>query len=330
VVLVGAGAMGRRWAQAVTARPDLVLVAWVDVLRVAVEKAVDELGLVGVVVENDLGRALAESAPDLVVDVTVPEAHAEVTLACLARRLPVIGEKPMAATLDEAQRLVEAAERAGTLFMVSQSRRYNAQLAALRQLLRRERLYPEMVTCQFFKAPHFGGFRDRMPSPLLQDMAIHNFDAARWLIGRDPVAVYCEEHNPSWSWYDGDASATAIFEFEGGARLVYTGSWCAEGAETSWEGSWRVVAAEGTAVWDGTVDATAELVGPDGQPRRLRADPDPAFAESIDGSLADFVTALDDGHVPMGECHDNIKSLAMTLAAVESSAAGRRVAVSWN
>ena len=48
----------------------------------------------------------------------------------------------------------------------------------------------------------------------------------------------------------------------------------------------------------------------------------------IAGSLQDFLNALQTGETPMGECHDNIKSLAMVFAAIESSATGRRVPVS--
>jgi predicted dehydrogenase len=329
VLLVGAGAMGRRWAETISTRRDLVLSGWVDVVADVAESAVAELGLRDVAVDDDLARALATGAPDFVVDVAVPEAHFDVTLAALRHGVPVLGEKPMAVTLDEANRLIEASEQAGKLFMVSQSRRYNRQLAALKGLVDGVLGEPEIVSCQFYKAPHFGGFRDEMPSPLLADMAIHHFDAARWLVGRDPLAVYCEEYNPSWSWYRGAACATAIFEFQGGARLTYAGSWCAEGEETSWEGSWRIVTANGTARWDGVTDPHAELVGPDGD-----ADPAPGavaddFSESISGSLAEFVSALDDGHLPMGECHDNIKSLAMSLAASTSSAEGRRVPVTW-
>jgi hypothetical protein len=48
-------------------------------------------------------------------------------------------------------------------------------------------------------------------------------------------------------------------------------------------------------------------------------------AEGIAASLADFIWALDTGGIPMGECHDNIKSLAMVHAAIESSRLGVRV-----
>src|SRR5690606_26213183 len=116
--------------------------------------------------------------------------------------------------------------------------RYDANLVAFRRLLRRLGRIG-ILTTQFFKAPRFGGFRDAMAHPLVLDMAIHSFDSARYLLGVDPVAVYCDEHNPAWSWYAGDAASTAIFEMADGSRYVYTGSWCSPGLETSWNAAWR-------------------------------------------------------------------------------------------
>src|SRR5439155_24342046 len=102
--------------------------------------------------------------------------------------------------------------------------------------------------------------RETMRSPLLLDMAIHTFDAARYLTGADAVAVYCEEFNPPWSWWAGNAAATAIFEMTGGLRFTYRGSWCAEGQPTSWDSEWRAVGPHGTATWDGAGDPMAEVV----------------------------------------------------------------------
>ena len=90
-----------------------------------------EVGATGTNVE----QALAELQPDFLVDVTIPEAHHDVTLMALAAGVPVIGEKPMAATMEQARAMVAASERANTLYMVSQSRRYNAQLQAMRRLI---------------------------------------------------------------------------------------------------------------------------------------------------------------------------------------------------
>ncbi|HLI01778.1 MAG TPA: Gfo/Idh/MocA family oxidoreductase [Acidimicrobiales bacterium] len=329
-LLVGAGGMGQRWARALSGRPDVTLAGWVDIVEESAVAAAARLGLQGVEISTDLEGAIDRLGPDFVVDVTVPDAHFAVTTTSLERRIPVLGEKPMAATMAEARSLVELSERTGKLFMVSQNRRYKRQLAALRRLVEVETGPVEHISCQFFRAPHFGGFRDEMAHPLIEDMAIHHFDNARWLIDADPVAVSCFEANPSWSWYAGAASATAVFEFEGGARVSYDASWCAEGADTSWEGTWRLIGPRGTAIWDGIGPPFADVVSDGGGHRRVDGVVDPMQPEDVDGSLDEFLAALTDGHAPMGECHDNIKSLAMTHAAVQSAVEGRRVAVTWS
>jgi predicted dehydrogenase len=216
--------------------------------------------------------------------------------------------------------------------MVSQSRRYDRQVWQMRDLARI--VGPlGILNSDFYLGAHFGGFREEMPSPLLLDMAIHTFDAARFVCDADAVAVYCEEFNPPWSWYAGNCAATAVFEMTGGLRYTYRGSWCAEGRGTSWEAEWRGVGAWGTATWDGTNAPVAEKVVGEGgfhRPVALHHPPD-EYADlhkGIAGSVRDFVNALETGATPLGECHDNIKSLAMVFGAIESAQTGKRVTIS--
>ena len=100
---------------------------------------------------------------------------------------------------------------------------------------------------------------------------------------------------------------------------------------SSWEGEWRAVGPNGTAVWDGKGAPKAEIVTKTGG---FHSDVQPVPAEvdhnipvGIAGSLADFLNALKTGATPMGECRDNIKSLAMVFGAIESAATGRRVSL---
>ncbi len=331
-LIVGAGGMGRAWGKNLATCDQVAVVGWVDIRAEAAERAAAEQSFAGIHTGADLERALSEVRPDFVVDVTVPEAHHDVTLAALAAGVPVLGEKPMAASMEQARAMVAAAERAGKLYMVSQSRRYNAQLQALRRLIVEHIGDLGILNSDFYIGAHFGGFRDEMASPLILDMAIHTLDAARFLSGADPVSVYCEEFNPPWSWYQGNASATAIFEMSGGLRYTYRGCWCGEGRHTSWEGEWRAIGPRGTATWDGRDAPVAEVVvGTSG----LHAQVEPRTVEVVDaphgiaGSLRDFLRALETGATPMGECHDNIKSLAMVFGAIESAATGQRAAVRW-
>jgi predicted dehydrogenase len=328
-LLVGAGGMGRAWGKNLRDCADVELGGWIDIRPDAAAEAAAELGRPDIYTGDDLARALAEIRPDFVVDVTIPEAHRDVTLTALAAGVPVIGEKPMADTMEHAREMVAASERAGKLYMVSQSRRYDPRLHAFRGLIAEHIGELGILNSDFYIGAHFGGFRDQMDSPLLLDMAIHTLDAARYLCGADPVAVYCEEFNPSWSWYRGAASATAIFEMTGGLRYTYRGSWCSEGRHTSWEGEWRAVGPHGTATWDGTGAPMAEIVADSGgfhaRTEARTATVDETMARGIAGSLRDFLHALRTGATPMGECHDNIKSLAMVFGAIESAATGKRI-----
>lgn len=321
LVQVGAGGMGRAWLRTIAAEPGAELVGLVDLDLDVARAALADAGLEGVVVGASVTEVAAATGADAVIDVTVPAAHRVVNTEALAAGLPVLCEKPAAPTVSEALRQAAAAEVHGRLLMISQSRRYYAALDALRAEVSGLGAIGSVVT-EFYKAPRFGGFREEMDHVLLVDMAIHAFDAARSVIGADPVSVYCEEHNPSWSWYRGAANAHAVFTFADGARYVYTGSWCAPGLETSWNGAWRVSAEHGSAAWDGAGRVTIET-----SEGRRDLDVVPAAKEEIAGSLAEFLACLRSGEDPDGAAGRNIHSLAMVEAAVISAESGRPVAL---
>ncbi|WP_199516910.1 Gfo/Idh/MocA family protein [Nucisporomicrobium flavum] len=318
VVLAGAGAMGRAWLAAIAADPAVELTGVADLDLGTARRAAP-----GLPVGTDVVALAAQTGARAVIDVTVPEAHHPVTTAALLAGLPVLGEKPAADTLARALSLCAASEVSGQLFMVSQSRRWNPRLFRLRAMTARLGGVASAGT-DFFRAPHFGGFREQMAQPLLTDMAVHAFDAARFVLAAEPVEVSCRTWNPSWSWYAGDACAAAVFEMTGGARYVYHGSWCTPGSETSWNGMWRINGEHGTATWDGENEpagpAADEPAGPavDG--------PVPPY-EGIAGALRVFADALATGTTPMGEIHENVPSLAMVEAAIHSSDRGRPVTI---
>jgi predicted dehydrogenase len=324
--------MGRAWGRTIAAQAGVEVVGWVDLVGERAARAAADIGLPTEAVYEDVETALRELKPDFLVDAAVPEAHAEVTLLALERGVAVLGEKPMAATMDEARSLVRASEESGTLFVVSQNRRYDKGVAALREFVIGPLGGAGQLNAEFYRGPHFGGFRDRMDSPLLLDMAVHTFDQARYIAGADAVSVSCSEYNPPWSWFKGAASAIADFELTTGAHFSYEGSWCAQGLETSWQSSWRALGPNGSVSWDGSGELVAEMAsGPPASASRevMRWEPAPIGSEGLAGVLADFMAALQGGPKPMTECHDNIKTLAMVMAALESARTGRRTSVTW-
>ncbi|MEN6478135.1 MAG: Gfo/Idh/MocA family oxidoreductase, partial [Anaerolineales bacterium] len=264
-VLVGCGGISRSWLDAIAPMPQVQLVGLVDLVRQNAEQRAAEYGLGDIYIGEDASAAFAALQPDVVFNCTVPAAHLPVTLAALEQGCHVLGEKPLADSMAAARTMVQAAEEAGRLLAVIQNRRYDPRIRRVQAAVRSGVLGPlTTVHSDFFLGAHFGGFRDHMEHVLLLDMAIHSFDQARLITGADPVSVYCHEWNPAGSWYDHDASAVAIFELTGGLVYTYRGSWCAEGMNTSWECSGRVIGPQGTLLWDGFDQIVGERVAATG------------------------------------------------------------------
>ena len=327
-VLVGAGGISGAWfPPLIKEKTDLVGVVDVNLDNARNRAAEFELDCE---IGTDLKAMLKRTRPDFVVDCTTPDAHCSVTCAALRAGCHVVGEKPMASSMPEARRMVRTSEQTGRMYMVSQSRRWNARHEVVLKVVAGGKIgRVTTINCDFYIGAHFGGFRAEMESPLILDMAIHHFDLARFMTGSDPVAVYAKEFNPRGSWYKGDVAASCIFEMTDGVIFTYRGNWCAEGFGTSWNGDWRIIGDRGTLLYEHDQAPVAQAVaGKTGLTRRQRDVKTPKGTlkyGGMHGALREMLRFLRTGATPQTECHDNIKSLAMVFGAMESARKRRRV-----
>jgi len=330
--------MARGWLKAIAADHDLQsvirIVGLVDVNPDAAVALADEFDIADIAIGSDLAAVLAQAQPDILFDVVVPSARLNVVSAGLRHGCHVLSEKPMATSLEDGRELVRLAAETGRLHAVVQNRRFVPGVRRIRRFIEGGAIGDlTAIHCDFFIGAHFGGFREEMEHVLLLDMAIHTFDAARFIAGTRPIAVYCREENPRGSWYAHGAAATAIFELANDLTFTYRGSWCAEGANTSWESEWRIIGTRGTLLWDGAENFQAKRVAGNGgflrdlEPIEV---PEPADLRQTQGHasvIADFVAAIRTGRHPETASDDNINSLAMVLAAIESARSGQRVKI---
>ncbi|MFN3273998.1 MAG: Gfo/Idh/MocA family protein [Paracoccus sp. (in: a-proteobacteria)] len=338
-VMVGCGAMSEGWLRAIdqinATQPQVALLGFVDLDAGLARSRADTAGYGAALAGSDLAAMLAELRPDIVFDIVVPAARSQVVTTAFAAGCDVLSEKPLGNSMAEARALAEARDRAGRLHGVVQNRRHLPGIRRARAFLHSGAIGPvSEVHCDFFIAPHFGGFREEMEHVLLHDMAIHTFDAARYVAGIEPRRVVCLESNPAHSWYAHGANAAALFDCGGGVTMSYRGSWCAEGLPTAWEAQWRIVGARGTLLWDGNEGFRAEIVAGEGgflRPHETIEVPPldtPLAAEGHAGVIADFLEARASGRAPLTDAHDNIHSLAMTFAAIKSAERGCFVDIS--
>jgi predicted dehydrogenase len=334
VLLAGCGDMAATWLTATLQRNDLRLVGFVDLNLSAAQKRRDEFAP-GAAIGTDLEATLRATAPDLVFNCTVPDAHYAVTSTAVRHGCHVLTEKPLAASMTEANAIVAEAEFAQRLVAVTQSRRYHRGIRHAATLIAQGAIGEVTeADADFFIGAHFGGFRDQMKHALLLDMAIHHFDLARLITAAEPVTVYCHEWNPRGSWYSHGANAHALFEFTRGIIFNYRGSWCAEGLRTNWNASWRIIGTEGSLSWNGEDELKLDkIVANAGFLSQLELTTSPLvpYADKENGHvslIAEFVDCIRQGGLPETHAAANLPSLEMVLAAIESSKTGQRVTLS--
>ncbi|WP_421762204.1 Gfo/Idh/MocA family protein [Devosia sp.] len=334
-VLVGCGVMGARWVTALCASPlqeRVELVGLVDVDLALATSVRDANRLTGAIVGTALAEVLDATHPDMVFDVAVPAVRRQIVLTAFEHGCDVLTEKPMAGSMEDARDILAAARQHGRIHGVIQNRRFKQSIRRIRAFLQSGAIGEiSALHCDFFVGAHFGGFRDAMEHVLLLDMAIHTLDAARFMSGKNAVAVYCQETNPKGSWYAHDAAANAIFELDDDVTFTYRGSWAAEGANTSWEAAWRIIGSKGTLLWDGEDTITASIVdGDEGFFRPLRSveipqwNDDRVTKEHV-SAIEDFLDAVESRGTPECVGTDNIKSLEMVFSAIESARTRQRV-----
>lgn len=330
----GLGGWGQDWARHVLRpaeeRGDLALVASVDADAATLARAQATLGLPPERCFADLGEALEAVEVDAVLITASLAGHVPLALAALAAGKHVLIEKPFAPTVAEARQVVAAAERNGCALMVSQNYRFYPAVAAVRALIA-ERALGEVgsVSLDFRKyanrAAREGHRHYTLRQPLLMDMAIHHFDLMRSVLGQEAREIACRAFNPPWSNFDEPAAAVATIAFDGGAVLSYRGSWVSPGPPTLWGGEWRVECSGGEIIWtsraDTGTDADRVTIRPLGKrARHLNLPPMEHYDRA--GSLEAFLAAVRTGVEPPSSGRDNLGSIALMNAAVESATSG--------
>ncbi len=185
--VIGLGMMGRNhvrvWDEAVD---DVDLVAVADPDPAAVARATAGRRARGF---DDPGRMLAEEDLDLVSIVAPTSLHLPVTLAALRAGANVLVEKPIAATREEALEMMAAANDAGRMLTVGHIERFNPAIRELRRRL----VAGELGRVFQIKATRLGPFPARIRDVgVVVDLAPHDLDVMRYLIGSEPSRIYAE------------------------------------------------------------------------------------------------------------------------------------------
>ena len=281
-----------------------------------------------------LEEALEAIECDAVLVASPPDTHHVVAKAALEAGRHVLCEKPLATTLQDAFDLVEAANRAERILMVSQNYRYNAPFRAVQRLVMEgelSELASIKISCRRDTRTLFApeDFRYSMRLPYVLDMSIHHFDLIRAATGHDVRGVYARSWRVPDSPFVHHPAVAALLDLEGGVPVVYEGDWATHEPETSWNGDWEIVGEAGRLLWSGSNEdrGTGEVVLERwGREPRLVEQRDLEFVER-EATLQALHAAIEGGEPPETAAADNVKSLAAMLGCVSSIDSGEPVDV---
>ncbi len=180
LAVVGAGRMGRTHLAALERSHRAAAAAIVDPDGAARERAG---ALAGFATVDDL---LAAGEFDAALIAAPTDLHVGLVRRLAAAGVPVLCEKPCGLTPGDAADAGRAAADAGVLLQVGYWRRFVPELVALRDRLRSGDLgTPSLLIChQWDELPPPPGFRARSGG-IAVDMAVHEIDQARWLLGQE-------------------------------------------------------------------------------------------------------------------------------------------------
>ena len=264
-----------------------------------------------------------------VVDVaTSPEVRGPIIEAALRAGKHVLSQKPLALTLAEAERLATLAEQLGLRLAVNQNGRWAPHFAWMREAIAAG-LVGEISSVDF--AVHWdhhwicGTPFDDMPDVILADFAIHWFDLACCFLGeRAPRRVYASAARSRSQRAHPPFLAHACVEFDD-AQATFTFN-----ADTTHghEDRTSVIGSRGTvrSIGPGLLDQRVSL-----QTEAGTASPELAgnwFRDGFMGTMGELLCAIEGDREPQNSARQNLRSLALTFAAVESAARGAAIEIS--
>ncbi|HWM88126.1 MAG TPA: Gfo/Idh/MocA family oxidoreductase [Kofleriaceae bacterium] len=217
--LIGAGRMGVMHAE------NLRALEQVDWLIVADADLALARRMGGDAAVATAAEVFAAGVDGVVIAVPTP-AHAEVIEAAAAAGVPVFCEKPVAPDLAQTRAVLARVAAAGIPLMVGFQRRFDAGYAALREAVQSGRLgwLHTVRACSSDTAPPRPEF---LPTSggIFRDCSVHDFDAIRWITGREVASVLATGANRGADFFRaaGDVdTAAALLTLDDGTLAVCT------------------------------------------------------------------------------------------------------------
>jgi predicted dehydrogenase len=331
VALIGAGNISGTHARAAAAVPDVVVAA---VYGANPEKTAQLAATYGARAYESLEACLAHRPLDGVIIGSPSGLHAAQGIAAAERGLHVLVEKPIDVTLERADALIAAADRADVRLGVLFQDRAQPPFVALRQALASGRLGRPLLASarvpwyrppEYYSRSKWRGTWALDGGGALMNQGIHTVDLLHWLIG--PVRRVSARTATLRHQIEVEDTVMAVLECASGALATYEAT---TAAYPGYPRRLELSTTEGTVVVENSdviavdgVDGAGDLLSR--APSSTNAAESSPVVDDVRGHrrpIEDFVDAVRVGRAPACDGREARHSLALALAMYESARAG--------
>lgn len=325
VAVVGTGAISSSHIEAYLAFPDRCrIVALVDIDPEKAERQKAKYDL-DAAVFGDYRRLLEGGVPvDVAVDLasvaTPPGTHAEIEIGLLQGGVNVLGEKPMAASLEECDAMTAAAESSGKLLSIVAQNRFRTPMMRLKRLLDAGlagRVLHAQVDSYWWRGQRYydlwwrGTWETEGGGPTLNH-AVHHIDALQWMAG-SPVEIQAMMANTAHDNAEVEDVSVAAMRFGSGAIGQLTSSVIHHGQDQ--QIVFQTERAKVASPWDVYASTSRANGFPDRNEtleHELTAYCDglpPLVHEAHTGQIDDVLRVLETGRSPLIDGHEGRKTI---------------------
>ncbi len=331
--IVGLGRISKRHLDAISNNPNAVLYAVCDIVKEKINRVKTEYKPLKTY--SDFDEMIKDKNIDIVNIATPSGLHAEMAIKALKAGKHVVLEKPMALSIRDANRIIEAVKETHQKLMVVFQNRYNKAVQKLKDADKRELFGKKYLANATVRWSRPQSYYDQdnwhgtiaMDGGCLLNQSIHNIDLLLWMMGDvDKVAAFVDRFNHK---HEVEDAAVASIRFKSGALGVIEST--VNIYDKNLEETLSVFGTKGTAVLSGIANNEIKIWKFD----ELDEDADDVmkvFREDFEGDvygtghravIKEIIDSIENNHKPLTSEIEGKKAVELILAILKSSKTGK-------
>lgn len=207
---------------------ELEIVAVCDVLEEKMEELLAKYGLEkdeSIKRYTDYKKMVEELQPELASIATESGIHAEIAMYCIEKGVNLIIEKPMAMSIEDANKIIDLAEKKNVKVSACHQNRFNVAIQKLRKAVESGRFGKLSHGSIHVRWNRNAGYYEQAPwrgtweqdGGALMNQCIHGIDLLRWMMGDEIEEIYGATRQQFHDYLEAEDVGMAVIKFKNGA-----------------------------------------------------------------------------------------------------------------